>query len=108
MIAYYPILIVLFPLAAALITALPGNLLGKKACKIGVLFKIVSLAISVQVLREVATSGHSEIHLPVFSSTWNGLLQFDFHVDRLAAVMMVLVSCINLLVSLFFYTLHAG
>lgn len=101
MIAYYPILIILFPLTAALITALPGNLLGKKAYKIGVLFKIVSLAISVQVLREVATSGHSEIHLPVFSSTWNGLLQFDFHVDRLAAVMMVLVSCINLLVSLF-------
>lgn len=101
MIAYYPILIPLLPLASALITVLLRGLLGEKVYRIGVLAKVMALGISIQVLREVAISGNEVIHLTVFSSPWSGLLQFNFHIDRLAAVMMVLVSGIGILISLY-------
>lgn len=99
-IAYYPILIFLSPLVASMITAFPGGLFGRKAYSIGVLSNVVSLVISIIVLYEVAT-GSEELYLPVFSSSLSGLLHFDLHIDRLAAVMMVLISGVSILISIY-------
>ncbi len=101
MIAYYPILIFLSPLAAALITAFPGGIFGRKAYSIGVLFNVVSLVISIIVLCEVAAPGNEVLYLPVFSSPLSGLLHFDLYIDRLAAVMMVLISGVSILISIY-------
>ncbi|MGH7273709.1 MAG: proton-conducting transporter membrane subunit, partial [Nitrospiria bacterium] len=101
MLPYYPLLIPLAPLAAALITALPGGLIGQKVYRIGVLVHVVALGIAIQVLHEVAAPGHEAIRLSVFSSPWRSLLQFDFAIDRLAAVMMVLITGITTLIYLY-------
>ena len=54
MLTYYPVLILLAPLAAALMTALPGGWIGRKVYKIGVLAHVAALGISLQVLHQVA------------------------------------------------------
>src|SRR6058998_2824954 len=101
MLPYYPLLIPLAPLAAALITALPGGLIGQKVYRIGVLAHVAALGLSIQVLHEVAIPGHEAIRLSVFFSPWSGLLQFNFYIDRLAAVMMVLITGIGTIIYLF-------
>jgi NADH-quinone oxidoreductase subunit L len=58
------------------------------------------MGISVEILREVGTAGAEAIHLPLFSPTWSGV-QFGFYIDRLAAVMMTLITGIGLLIYLF-------
>src|SRR5881296_2909342 len=101
MLPYYPMLIPLAPLAAALITALPGGLIGQKVYRIGVLAHVAALGLSIQVLHEVAIPGHEAIRLSVFFSPWSGLLQFNFYIDRLAAVMLVLLTGIGTIIYLF-------
>jgi NADH-quinone oxidoreductase subunit L len=101
MLPYYPILILLAPLTTALITALPGSLIGRKVYRIGVLTQTVAVGIALQVLHEVAAPGNKGIHFHVFSSPWSGVLQFDFYIDRLAAVMMVLITGISTLIYLY-------
>lgn len=93
MIAYYPLLIPFLPLVVAMMTFLLEGLLGEKVYRIGVLMKMVVLGISLMVFREVIIPGNEAIHLAVFSSSWSGLLQFYFLIDRLAAVMIVLMYC---------------
>ncbi|MGQ3685202.1 MAG: proton-conducting transporter transmembrane domain-containing protein [Candidatus Loosdrechtia sp.] len=104
MIAYYPLLIPFLPLVVAMMTFLLEGLLGEKVYRIGVLMKMVVLGISLMVFREVIIPGNEAIHLAVFSSSWSGLLQFYFLIDRLAAVMIVLMSGISVLISM--YSLH--
>jgi len=99
MAAYYPLLVPLIPLVAALFILLCRGLFGEKVFKISVLIKIVALGVSILVLREVATPGKEAIHLTVISSPWTGLLRFDFTIDRLAAVMMVVITGISILIS---------
>ncbi len=101
MLSYYPILIILAPLIAALITTLPENLIGRKVYRAGALAQTVAFGVALQVLYEVAAPGHEGIHLSIFSSLWSGVLQFDLYIDRLAAVMMVLITGISTLIYLY-------
>src|SRR5438094_2253307 len=101
MLPYYPLLIPLAPLAAALITALPGGLIGQKVYRIGVLAHVAALGLSIQVLHEVAIPGHEAIRLSVFCSPWSGLLQFNFYIDRLAAVMTLPITGLGTITYLF-------
>jgi NADH-quinone oxidoreductase subunit L len=98
---YYPLLIVLAPLAAALLTALPGGWVGRKAYGIGVLAHVAAFGMAVWVLHEVAAPGHGAIRIPLFASPWSSLAEFAFSIDRLAAVMMVLISGIGTLIYLY-------
>ncbi|HET6466216.1 MAG TPA: proton-conducting transporter membrane subunit [Nitrospiria bacterium] len=98
---YYPLLILLAPLAAALLTALPGAWVGRKVYGIGVLAHAAAFGLAVWVLHEVAAPGHGALRLPLFPSPWNGLLEFEFSIDRLAAVMMVLITGIGGLIYLY-------
>jgi NADH-quinone oxidoreductase subunit L len=97
----YPLLILLAPLAAALLTALPGGWIGRKVYGIGVLAHLAAFGLSVWALHEVAAPGHGAIRIPLFPSPWSGLLEFDLSIDRLAAVMMVLITGIGTLIYLY-------
>src|SRR5579863_4065148 len=104
MIAYYPLLAILAPLTAAVAMGLLERLIGHKVYKIGVLAQIVALGISLKILYEVGTAGTGAIQaiqVPLFSSTWNGVLWFGLYIDRLAAVMMVHITAISTLIYLF-------
>src|SRR5918994_5112198 len=98
MFAYYPVLILLSPLAAGLIIGLLGPTLGPKAGRIGVAAEVISFALSLLVLYEVTTRGPQAIYL----SPWNdGILQFGLHIDRLSSVMLVHIAGISTLIHLF-------
>jgi NADH-quinone oxidoreductase subunit L len=98
MLAYYPVLILLSPLAAGLIIGLLGRALGPKAARLGVAAEVISFALSLLVLYEVTTRGPQTIDL----SPWNdGILQFGLRIDRLSSVMLVHIAVISTLIHLF-------
>jgi NADH-quinone oxidoreductase subunit L len=98
---YYPLLIIVAPLAAALLTALPRGLVGETSYRLGVLCHAAALVVSLQVLRVAAASGLPPVDLFLFGASSDAPLRFVFHLDRLAAVMMVLISGIGTLIYLY-------
>jgi len=98
---YYPLLILLAPLFAALVTALPAGAVGRKSYGVGVAAHAVAFGLAVWVLHAVAAPGHEAIHISLFPSPWSGLVEFAFSIDRLAAVMMVLITGIGTLIYLY-------
>ncbi len=101
---YYPLLIPVAPLAAALLTALPGGLISEKNYRIGALAHTVAFGCAVLVLYQVAAADHTAIRLFLFPSPWSFLPSFELAIDRLAAVMMVLIAGIGAL--LYFYSIR--
>ncbi|MBI3622131.1 MAG: hypothetical protein HY208_08100 [Nitrospirae bacterium] len=97
---YYPLLIPLAPLAAALLTALPRGLVGEVNYRLGALCHVAALLAALLVLRTAAAAGHPAVDLVLFGSP-DGPLQFAFRFDRLAAVMMTLISGIGTLLYLY-------
>jgi NADH-quinone oxidoreductase subunit L len=97
----YPLVILLAPLAAALLTAIPVGWTGRKVYGIGVLAHILAFGLAVWVLREVAAPGHDPIRISLFPSPWSSLVNFELSIDRLAAVMMVLITGIGALIYLY-------
>jgi NADH-quinone oxidoreductase subunit L len=98
-VAYYPLLILLAPLTAAMAIGLLEGTIGRKVYQIGTAAQVAALVISFWVLYQVG-AGTGPIHVPL-SSAESGLFQFGLYIDRLAAVMMTLVSAIGLLIFLF-------
>ncbi len=99
--SYHPLLIILAPLAAAALTALPGRLITERSYRIGALAHIVAFVIAVSVLYEVAAPDHAAIRLSLFASPWSAVPWFELSIDRLAAVMMVLIAGIGTLLYLY-------
>jgi NADH-quinone oxidoreductase subunit L len=97
----YPFLIPMAPLAVALLTALPGRLISEKNYRIGLLLHTVAFGCAVLLLFKVAGPGTTVIRLPFFPLPWSGLPLFGLFIDRLAAVMMVLISGIGALLYLY-------
>ncbi len=98
MFSYYPVLILLSPLAAGLIIGLLGRAIGPKAGQVGVAAEMISFAFSLLVLYEVTTRGPQTIHLSPWS---DGILQLGLHIDRLSSVMLVHIAAISILIHLF-------
>jgi NADH-quinone oxidoreductase subunit L len=94
---YYPLLIPLAPLVAAFLTALPGRFISEKNYRIGALAHAVAFGLSVLVLLRVAAPDYVAINLLVFPSPWTFLPPFALAIDRLSAVMMVLIAGIGTL-----------
>jgi NADH-quinone oxidoreductase subunit L len=92
---YAPWVILLSPLLAALITALPSRFLGRKAYPIGGLLQAAAFAAAICVLYQVAAPGHAPIRLDLFS--FGGLIPAVLSIDRLAAVMMAVITGIGTL-----------
>ena len=101
----YPLAILFAPLAAAIVTgilgSLPGGWIGQKMYGIGVLIHITAFGLAVWVLHEVAAPGYAVIRISLFPSPWSALGEFEFSIDRLAAVMMVLITGIGTLIYLY-------
>jgi NADH-quinone oxidoreductase subunit L len=95
-VSYYPLLIPLAPLAASIIIACLGPIIGWKVSRIGVLAQVVALALSIQALRDVVNGGPLIVTLTVFHS-W----EFGLYIDRLAAIMMVHIAAISIVIHLF-------
>jgi len=98
---YFPLLIPLAPFLAALLTARPGGRASEGVYRLGLLLHFAAFLLSLPVLREVAAPGHPAISLTLFASAWQGPLTLAFHFDRLAAVMMVVVSGVGTLIYLY-------
>jgi NADH-quinone oxidoreductase subunit L len=98
---YYPLLIPLLPFLAALLTARPGGRASEGVYRLGLLAHFAAFLLSLPVLREVAAPGHPAISVTLFASAWQGPLTLAFQFDRLAAVMMVVVSGVGTLIYLY-------
>ncbi len=101
MLTYYPVLIPLAPLAAALLTALPGGLIAERSYRIGAAAHVVAFVVAVVVLCQVAAPEQVAIRLSLLASPWTAVPPFELSIDRLAAVMMVLISGIGALLYLY-------
>ncbi|MHB8422597.1 MAG: proton-conducting transporter transmembrane domain-containing protein [Leptospirales bacterium] len=97
---YSPLLILLAPLTAALIDALSGVLNRPKTCRFATLAHVVALGEAILVLHQVSATGSGTIRLPILSSSWN-FLSIVISIDRLAAVMMVLITGIGTILHLY-------
>lgn len=93
---YYSILIPLAPFAAAVYSALPHRGAGVKNYGFGVFAHIVAFAVAVITLGQVAASGDVARQLVVCATPWSFLPTIELSIDRLSAVMMVVISGIGL------------
>ncbi|MEW6684233.1 MAG: proton-conducting transporter membrane subunit [Nitrospirota bacterium] len=101
---YYPLLIPLAPLVAALLTALPGGLITERSYRIGAVAHLVAFVMAVLLLYQVAAPEQAAIRLSLWASPWSGVPSFELAIDRLAAVMMVLISGIGSV--LYYYSIR--
>jgi NADH-quinone oxidoreductase subunit L len=95
----YPILIFLSPLLLGLGIGLLGR--WTVVCRMGLWGLVLALGLSVPLLYEVVTQGAQTLHFSLLPPPWHGIFQFGFYVDRLAAVMMVLITAISTIIYLF-------
>jgi len=98
---YYPLLIPLLPFLAALLTVRLGGRASEGVYRLGLLAHGAAFVLSLPVLRQVAAPGHPAISLTLFASAWHGPLTVAFYIDRLAAVMMVVISGVGTLIYLY-------
>ena len=93
---YYSVLIPLAPFAAAVYSVLPHRGAGVKSYGFGVFAHIVAFAVAVVTLGQAATSGDVARQLVVCATPWSFLPTIELSIDRLSAVMMVVISGIGL------------
>lgn len=91
MLSFYPLLVSLAPLVAALFTILPHRYLSERNYKIGWWITFAGFVVSLMVLWQ-AIQNPDPAHLVLFTTPWKILPVVELLFDRLAAVMMVLVS----------------
>lgn len=104
LVEYYPVLTVLAPLAATFLTAPPARFISERHYRIGAVAHVIGVGAAVHTLYEVAAREHAPIHLPLFASSWSFLPSFDLMIDRLAAVMMLVIAGIGAL--LYWYSIR--
>jgi len=95
------ILIPLLPLASGIILGLFGRHLGEKSSKVGVSALALAFMCSLWVLYAVSVGGPIRILLPPFHSGTNEWLQFGLFIDRLSAVMMVLITSVSTVIHVY-------
>ena len=93
---YYPLLIPLAPLVAAALTALGGRDMSDDRYKMGWWAFVAGFMVSLLVLWRVALSA-DPIRVALFAWPWKFLPAVELAIDRLAAVMMLVISGIGTL-----------
>ena len=93
---YYPLLIPLAPFLAAVYSALPSRRAGDRNYSIGVFAHVVAMAVSVVTLWQVAAPGHVATRLLISETPWSFLPTIELLIDRLSAVMMMVIASIGL------------
>jgi len=94
--SYYPVLIPLAPLLAAVYSALPSRKAGDRTYGVGVVAHVVAMAVSVVTLWQVAAPGYVATRLLISETPWSFLPTIELSIDRLSAVMMVVIASIGL------------
>ena len=93
----YPILIPLAPLVVAIYSALPIGNAGDRKYGFGVFAHVVAFAAAAVALGEAVSAGHVARHIVLCETPWRFLPTIELSIDRLSAVMMVVISSIGLL-----------
>ncbi len=93
---YYPLIIPLAPLVVAALTALPGQDKGDDRHKVCFWVMVAGAIASIMVLWRV-TQSTDPIRLVLFAWPWEVLPVVELSIDRLAAIMMVVISGIGTL-----------
>jgi len=96
--AEYPFLILLAPLAAAVLVGLLGRALGPNISRVGVAAEAIAFALSLIALSEVTSRGPQTIH---FGLGRDGIWQWTLYIDRLSAVMLAHIAAISTLIHVF-------
>jgi NADH-quinone oxidoreductase subunit L len=100
-IRYYPLLIPALPLAAAILTSRPARFVGEKAYRTGVLLHVAAFGVALRVLIAVSANAGGTVFVPLLPAPWSGMSRYELTIDRLAAVMMVLITGIGTLIYLY-------
>ena len=93
---YYPILILLAPFVAAVYSALPNRNTEDRNYNFGVFALAVALVVAIVALVETAADGYVATPLVICETPWSFLPTIELAIDRLSAVMMVLIASIGL------------
>ena len=93
---YYPILIPLAPFVAAVYSALPNRKTDDRNYNFGVFALAVALVVAIVALVETAADGYAATPLVICETPWSFLPTIELAIDRLSAVMMVLIASIGL------------
>lgn len=97
----HPILILLLPFLSGLLIPIFSSRLGEKTAKIGILAHAASFLLSVFFLYDV--SSQPPIDISFFPTTLGDgpIFRFGVYIDRLAAVMMVLITGVSSIIHIF-------
>ena len=96
MLHYYSLLIPLAPLLAAVYSILPNRKPGEKNYGFGVFAHFVAFAAAVVTFGQVVSSGDIATRLTICTTPWSFLPTIELSIDRLSAVMMVVITSIGL------------
>ena len=93
---YYPLLIPLAPFLAAVYSALPSRRAGDRNYSIGVYAHVVAVVVAIVTLGQAATPGYVSKRLMICETPWSFLPTIELLIDRLSAVMMMVIASIGL------------
>ena len=96
-----PILILLFPLLASIFMRVFGNRMLSHVAKAGVIATTISFFLAVWVLYHVSIEGAVHIMLWPPNSESSSIFKIGMLVDRLAAVMMVLITSVSIVIHVY-------
>ena len=98
---FFAVLVPLLPLAAGLIIGLFGRHLGQNSYKVGVPALVMAFIGSLWMLYAVSVDGPVRIEFQPFSSGSTDWFHFGLFIDRLSAVMMVLITGVSTIIHLY-------
>ena len=98
---FFAILVPLLPLASGIILSIFGRQLGEKSSKVGVSALALAFLASLWMLYAVSVGGPIRIMFHPSSSEPNNWLQFGLFIDRLSAVMMVLITSVSTVIHVY-------
>jgi len=96
-----PFLILIFPLLASVVIGVFGKQIISHVAKIGVIATVSSFFLSVWALCHVSTEGPIHIMLQEINSENPSLLNIGIMVDRLSAIMMVLITSVSTVIHVY-------
>ncbi len=97
----YVILVPLLPLLAALVIGVAGSVLRKRSVRIAAPAVIATFAGAVATLVLITLNGPISVRLYEPSTTALSVLSLGFYIDRLSAVMMVLITGVSTIIYLY-------
>ncbi len=93
-----PILILLFPLLAAIFIWVFGNRMLAHVAKVGVIAISISAVLSAWTLYHVSTEGTVQFVFWTLNSEGSAILKIGMLIDRLTAIMMMLITSVSVVI----------